>query len=321
MGGSCAKSNQECVGPRGFTCAPKTVWVWLDGDKTQLPRDVRVGQLLGNLSLPGRRPIVGLKMGDLPLNVNRTLWEEGVREEAELFAVTQPARAKQRSHVAPKSNFWHGFFRPHVSDPNQYIAHFQQRPTLVPFVPPAPNQYRRMPSIEERGQQRGPIQTVTLPLATVGCSHAALRVMDKLGSSCYWLECPDCDSFCRVNLSIDNHKIVQESWPDKTIQFALRWQADITPQALEKCRHPFIKAPFIETPRVAKDSIESTAGSHRCQKCGHDASETIQVINNLKNQFTLDHPELVHSADSRLWRNSNGNIIRRRPRDRLPKQK
>ena len=100
MGGSCDKSNQELVGPRGFTRAPKTVWVWLDGDKTQLPRDVRVGKLLGNLSLPGRRPIVGLKMGDLPLNVNRTLWEEGVRQEAELFAVTQPARAEQCSHVA-----------------------------------------------------------------------------------------------------------------------------------------------------------------------------------------------------------------------------
>lgn len=95
MGTACAKNGQDFHASEN---AQAMIPVMLDGQPTMMPGDVRVGRLLNRLPR-SRRPLVSLEMGDARLNPDRTLWQEGVREGAQLHVVREPLAADRCTHV------------------------------------------------------------------------------------------------------------------------------------------------------------------------------------------------------------------------------
>jgi len=95
MGAACAKNGQDFHASEN---AQAMIPVMLDGQPTLMPSDVRVGRLLNRLPR-SRRPLVSLEMGDARLNPDRTLWQEGVREGAQLHVVREPLAAARCMHV------------------------------------------------------------------------------------------------------------------------------------------------------------------------------------------------------------------------------
>jgi len=99
MGAACASNGQDFHAARRTLRDQARIPVWLDGQPTLIPRDVRVGQLLSSLPR-SRRPLVALEMADAQLRAQRTLWQEGVRQGAYLNSVRPPLAAAMCPHVA-----------------------------------------------------------------------------------------------------------------------------------------------------------------------------------------------------------------------------